>query len=36
MNYNKDMTLEFFKVSQSEDGEEQLELIDTFNLENVA
>jgi len=36
MNYNKDMTLEFFRVTKSEDGEEQLDLIDTFHLENIA
>lgn len=36
MNYNKDMTLEFFRVTKSDEGEEQLDLIDTFHLENVA
>ena len=35
MNYNKDMTLEFFRVSTSAEGEESLELIDTFHLEDV-
>lgn len=36
MNYNKDMTLEFFRVWVNDEGEEELELIDTFHLENVA
>jgi len=36
MNYNKDMTLEFFKVSHNEEGEEELELLDKFDLQNVA
>lgn len=36
MNYNKDMTLEFFKVSHNEEGEEELELLDKFHLEDIA
>ena len=35
MNYNRDMTLEFFRVTMSDDGEEQLDLIDTFYLDDV-
>merc|ERR1711879_534349 len=35
MNYNRDMTLQFFRVTMSDDGQEQLDLLDTFHLENV-
>ena len=36
MNYNKDMTMQFYRVTKSEGGEEQLDLIDEFHIENVA